>query len=52
MLPSVSVPRVTAVKPIEAAIPEPEEEPQGSACGKYALLAGDNYQHRMMVFPA
>jgi hypothetical protein len=34
MLPSVSVPRVTAARPMEAAIPDPEEEPHGSACGK------------------
>lgn len=34
MLPSVSVPSVTAASPIEAAIPEPDDEPQGSAFGK------------------
>jgi len=31
MLPSVSVPRVTAAIPIDTATPEPEDEPQGSA---------------------
>ena len=36
MLPSVSVPNVTAASPILAAIPEPDEEAQGSAFGKYA----------------
>ena len=36
MLPSVSVPSEMAVRPIEVAIPEPEEDPQGSAKGKYA----------------
>lgn len=39
MLPLVSLPRVTAARPIEAAIPDPDDEPHGSACGKYALLA-------------
>lgn len=39
MLPSVSVPKVTAASPIEAAIPEPEDEPHGSAFGKYAFVA-------------
>ena len=34
ILPSVSVPSVTAANPIEAATPEPEEEPHGSAFGK------------------
>ena len=34
MLPSVSDPRVTAARPIEAATPEPEEEPHGSAFTK------------------
>ena len=34
MLPSVSVPRVTAASPIEAAIPEPDDDPHGSAFGK------------------
>ena len=34
ILPSVSVPRVTAAKPMDAAIPEPEEDPHGSAFGK------------------
>ena len=38
MLPSVSVPSVTATSPMEAATPEPEDDPQGSACGKYALV--------------
>lgn len=38
MLPSVSEPSVTAAKPMDAATPEPEEEPQGSACGKYAFV--------------
>ena len=31
MLPSVSVPRETAVKPIDEATPEPEDDPQGPA---------------------
>ena len=39
MLPSVSVPRVTAAKPMDAAMPEPEDEPHGSAFGKYAFVA-------------
>ena len=34
ILPSVSDPRVTAASPIEAAIPDPEDEPHGSALGK------------------
>ena len=38
ILPSVSVPRVTAASPMDAAIPEPEEDPHGSAFGKYALV--------------
>lgn len=39
MLPSVSVPRVTAASPIDAAIPDPDDEPHGSALGKYAFVA-------------
>lgn len=39
MLPSVSVPSVTAARPMDAAMPEPEEEPHGSAFGKYAFVA-------------
>lgn len=39
ILPSVSVPSVTAASPMDAAMPEPEEEPQGSAFGKYAFVA-------------
>ena len=31
MLPSVSVPNVTAASPIDAATPDPAEEPLGSA---------------------
>ena len=38
ILPSVSVPSVTAARPIDAATPEPDDEPQGSASGKYALV--------------
>jgi len=38
MLPSVSVPKVTAASPIDAATPEPAEEPHGSAFGKYAFV--------------
>ena len=34
MLPSVSEPNDTAVKPMEEATPEPDDEPHGSACGK------------------
>ena len=38
ILPSVSVPKVTAASPMEAATPEPEEDPHGSAFLKYALV--------------
>ena len=38
MLPSVSVPSVTAARPIDAATPDPDDEPHGSALGKYALV--------------
>ena len=34
ILPSVSVPNVTAASPIDAATADPEEEPHGSAFGK------------------
>jgi hypothetical protein len=34
MLPSVSVPSVAAASPTEAATPEPDEDPHGSAPGK------------------
>ena len=34
ILPSVSVPNVTVASPIDAATPDPEEEPQGSALMK------------------
>jgi hypothetical protein len=36
ILPSVSVPRLTAVSPIEVATPDPDDEPDGSPLGKYA----------------
>ena len=38
MLPSVSVPSETAVRPMAVAIPEPDEDPQGSAFGKYGFV--------------
>lgn len=38
MLPSVSVPSVTAARPIEAAIADPEDDPDGSPFTKYALV--------------
>lgn len=34
ILPSVSVPNVTAASPIDAETPDPEEEPHGSAFTK------------------
>lgn len=34
MLPSVSDPKETAVRPIDVATPDPEDEPHGSAWGK------------------
>ena len=33
MLPSVSVPRVMAARPIDAAMAEPDDEPRGSPFG-------------------
>ena len=33
ILPSVSVPKVAAAKPMDAAIPDPEDEPHGSPFG-------------------
>lgn len=38
ILPSVSDPRVTATRPMEAATPDPDDEPHGSALGKYAFV--------------
>ena len=38
ILPSVSVPKVTAASPMEAATPEPDEDPHGSAFLKYAFV--------------
>lgn len=38
MLPSVSVPSDTVVRPIADAIPDPEDDPHGSALGKYGLV--------------
>jgi hypothetical protein len=52
MLPSVSVPRVTGANPMEAAMAEPEDEPHGFARGKYAPLAKDKCEHKMMAPPA
>jgi hypothetical protein len=34
MLPSVSLPREAAAKPMEEATPEPEDEPEGSCFGR------------------
>ena len=34
ILPSVSVPNVTVARPIDAATPDPEDEPHGSALTK------------------
>lgn len=38
MLPDVSVPSDTAVRPMDVAMADPEDEPHGSAPRKYALL--------------
>ena len=38
ILPSVSVPKVTAASPMEAATPDPDEDPHGSAFLKYAFV--------------
>ena len=38
MLPSVSVPKVTVASPIDAATPDPDEDPHGSAFTKYAFV--------------
>jgi hypothetical protein len=38
MLPSVSEPKVTVASPMEAATPDPAEDPAGSAFLKYALV--------------
>ena len=38
MLPSVSDPSVTETSPIDAATPDPDEEPHGSVLGKYAFV--------------
>jgi hypothetical protein len=37
ILPSVSVPRVKVARPIEVAMPEPEDELQADPLGKYAF---------------
>ena len=34
ILPSVSVPKVTVARPIDAATPDPDDEPHGSALTK------------------
>ena len=39
MLPSVSLPSAAAARPIALPIALPELEPDGSACGKYGLVA-------------
>jgi len=38
ILPSVSEPKVTAARPMEAATPEPDDDPHGSAFLKYAFV--------------
>jgi hypothetical protein len=38
MLPSVSEPKVTAARPMDAATADPEDDPHGSALGKYAFV--------------